>query len=99
MATFKGRGIFLKKITDFIVEKRYIVLTTFLLITFLSSLLIKKVEINKEISKYLPNDSETRIGMDIMDDEFSENSSSTLNLMFKGLSTNEKDEILDELKK
>ena len=89
----------MKKITDFIVEKRYIVLTTFLLITFLSSLLIKKVEINKEISKYLPNDSETRIGMDIMDDEFSENSSSTLNLMFKGLSTNEKDEILDELKK
>lgn len=89
----------MKKITDFIVEKRYIVLVTFIILGVICAFLVKNVTVNKEIAKYLPSDSETRIGMDIMDEEFSENTSSTLNLMFKGLSTKEKEEIFDELKK
>ena len=47
--------------------------------------------------KYLPETSETKIGKDIMDKEFAKQDSSILNVMFKGLSENEKDDTLKKL--
>ena len=85
----------MRKITDFIINKRYFVLSLFIVLTIISGALSTKVKINHDISKYLPDTSETRIGMDIMEKEFSE--TSTLNLMFENLSSEEKDKIKDEL--
>ena len=56
----------LKKITDFIVEKRYFFLIIFILLSGLCLFLSTKVTINDDIMKYLPKSSETKIGKDIM---------------------------------
>ena len=74
----------MKKITDFIINKRYFILVTFIIVTIICGFLATKVKINDDITAYLPSDSETRIGMDIMEREFSsQNNSSSLNIMFK----------------
>ncbi len=87
----------MRKLTDFIINKRYFILFLFLILTIISALLSSKVKITYDIAEYLPNTSETRIGMDIMEEEFSENETSTLNLMFENLSDNEKVSIKNEL--
>lgn len=87
----------MKKVTDFIVEKRYIVFSLVLLITLGCVFLIDDIKINRDISKYLPSNSEVRIGKDIMEEEFSSVETSTLNIMFKGLKKEEKEKIYEEL--
>ncbi len=86
----------MKKITDFIVQYRNFILFIFIIFSVIAIIASKNVNINYDIAKYLPDSSETRIGMDIMEDEFDETESS-LNLMFKGLSEDEKDKIHNEL--
>ncbi len=88
----------MKRITDFIVEKRYIVFTLVLILTLGCTFLIDDIKINRDISKYLPKDSEVRIGKDIMDEEFKEVETSTLNVMFKDLKKTEKESIYEQLK-
>lgn len=87
----------MKKITDFIVNKRYLILITFIILSGLSLYLGTKVNINHDIAEYLPDTSETRIGMDIMEGNFDEIKSSSLNIMFKDLDDDEKSKIKDEL--
>lgn len=87
----------MKKITDFIIDKRYVILFLFIILSGVSVILSNKVNINYDISEYLPSTSETRIGMDIMEEEFKEIKSSYLNVMFKGLKDSEKDDIFDYL--
>lgn len=89
----------MKKITDFIVEKRNIILVIFAVLTVISLVMMKNVKINTDLKKYLPKDSETKIGNDIMEKEFDEIKKSTLNVMFKDLSKEEKEETLAKLKK
>ena len=60
--------------------------------------LMRKVNINEDIMKYLPETSETKQGIDIMDSSFSKQDSSYLNVMFKGLSNEDKQSTLNELK-
>ena len=71
----------MRKITDFIINKRYFILVLFIILTIVSAVLSTKVKINYDIAKYLPDNSATRIGMNIMEDEFSGTETSTLNLM------------------
>ena len=87
----------MRKITDFIINKRHFILVIFIIFTIISGILSSKVKINYDIAKYLPNTSETRIGMDIMENEFSETETSTLNLMFENLVEDEKPEIKNYL--
>ena len=87
----------MRKITDFIVNKRNIILVIFVILTGVCLYTSTKVNINSDIAKYLPATSETKIGKDIMDEEFDEIKSSTLNVMFKNLSEEEKQEKLKEL--
>ncbi len=87
----------MKKITDFIVNKRYFILITFIILSIFSLYLGTKVNINHDIAEYLPDTSETRIGMDIMESNFEKIKSSSLNIMFKDLSDDEKSKIKDEL--
>jgi len=85
-----------RKVTDFIVNKRYWILGLFIVLSVIAAIVSSNVNINYDISRYLPNTSETRIGMDIMDSEFS-NTESSFNLMFKGLTEDKKDVIYNEL--
>lgn len=87
----------MKKFTDFIVNKRHIILILFIILSIVSVILSKKVNINYEISEYLPSTSETRIGMDIMEEDFKEIKSSSLDVMFENLQEDRKTEIYDEL--
>ena len=87
----------MRKITDFIINKRHFILFLFIILTVISAILSSKVKINYDIAKYLPSTSETRIGMDIMEAEFSETQTGTLNLMFENLTNDEKSQIKDYL--
>ncbi len=87
----------MKKLTDFIVEHRNLMLIIFIIFSVIAVIASNKVNINYDIAKYLPDSSETRIGLDIMEDEFEETQSS-MNLMFNGLAEDEKDQIFNELK-
>ena len=87
----------MRKVTDFIVKARYVFLTLFVILTIFSLYLGTKVNINEDIMKYLPETSEIKIGKDIMDEEFIEQDSSVLNVMFKGLSDTEKEDTLKKL--
>ncbi len=87
----------MRKVTDFIVKARYVFLTLFVILAIFSLYLGTKVNINEDIMKYLPETSEIKIGKDIMDEEFIEQDSSVLNVMFKGLSDTEKEDTLKKL--
>lgn len=87
----------MKKITDFIVNKRNIILIIFVILTGVCLYTSTKVNINSDITKYLPSTSETKIGKDIMDEEFEEQKSSELNVMFKDLSESDKKTTFKEL--
>ena len=87
----------MRKITDFIISKRYFILTLFIVLTIICAILSNKVKINHDIAKYMPDDSETRIGMNIMEDEFSGTETSTLNLMFENLQDDEKEDVKNYL--
>lgn len=89
----------MRKVTDFIIDKRYGILFLFIIFSICSMFLMTKVNINHDIAKYLPKASETRIGMDIMEKELKEIDSSSFNLMFKGLSIDDKEKIYRELTK
>lgn len=87
----------MRKVTDFIIEKRNYVLTIFIILSAVCLYLSTKVNINYDLTEYLPSTSETRIGMDIMNDEFPELDTSALNVMFKDLSSEDKNKIKEEL--
>ena len=88
----------MRKITDYIVKFRYLFLIIFVVLAIFNIYLMRKVNINDDIMKYLPETSETKQGIDIMDSSFSKQDSSYLNVMFKGLSNEDKLSTLNELK-
>ena len=93
----KGEILVLKKITDFLVDHRKIILVIMIIFTGFCFFLASKVTVNRDITKYLDKNSETRVGMDIMDEEFNESITSSLNVMFLDLKDKEKEEIYKNL--
>lgn len=88
----------MKRFADFIVEKRIILLIAFIIIAGFCGFLIPKVGINRDMTKYLPDDSSMKIGMDLMDEEFADAANDyTIRVMFKGLSNAEKTELKGRL--
>ncbi len=93
----RKEGYTLKKIAEFIINKRHFILLLFIVLTVISAVLSTKVKINHDIAEYMPDTSETRIGMDIMEEEFSGTETSTLNIMFEELPEEEKIEVKEYL--
>lgn len=79
----------MKKIAGFIVDKHKFILAVMLIICAFCAALIPKVEINTDMTKYLPDDSSMSQGLDIMLDEFDTTTTSTIRVMFKDLSATE----------
>ncbi len=87
----------MKKITDLLVDYRKIILVIMIMVTVFCFFLASRVTVNRDITKYLDKSSETRIGMDIMDKEFKDSITSSLNIMFEDLKEKEKEDIYKNL--
>ena len=87
----------MKKIAKFLVEKRFLVLAAMLAITVICGILMQKVNINTDMTKYLPDNSSMRQGLNIMDKQFPATKTGDIRVMFSGLSDSQKSEVLDKL--
>lgn len=87
----------MKRAADFVVEKRFIVLIIVLGLTLVCAVLATFVEINTDMSKYLPDDSSMKIGLDLMDEEFPQTNDYTIRVMFTGLPDQAKKELQAKL--
>ena len=74
----------------FLVAHSRIILIIFIILALACGALIPYVNVNRDMTKYLPEDSSMRQGLDLMKAEFGEEDSSTLLVMFGDL-TNAKD--------
>ena len=85
------------KIYNFLVKRRAVVLAVTLVIAVVCGVLMSGVEINSDLTKYLPDDSAMRRGMELMDEYFPDGESYTIRVMFKGLGGDEKDSVRETL--
>ena len=73
-------------------RSHYILFLSSLLVAALSVVLMFRINVNNDMSKYLPDDSQMKIGLDTMSVEFgsiSQLSGSNVHVMFEGLRPNE----------
>ncbi len=75
----------IKRLAAFITRYCYVVFAAFLALAGVCALLATKVTINHNIYSYMPADSETTLGLNIMNDEFDYSSTSSWQMMFKDL--------------
>ncbi len=88
----------MKRIADFIVSKRYIVLAVSVVITIICGILSLKVGINADLTKYLPDDFSMTQGLEIMNTQFPAlETDNTIRVMAQGLDDEEKAQLLREL--
>ena len=80
----------IKKITDFIVVHYKAVLILMLALTAGCGMLAGRVNINRDLTKYMPESSETAQGLDIMYREYEEVLAMPLSVMVKDLNAEEK---------
>ncbi len=66
----KKKGNFWLSLATFIVDKRKAIEILFVVAIIYSVLSVNKVEVNQDITSYLPAESETRRGLTVMEDEF-----------------------------
>ena len=87
-----------QRFAHFIVAHSRAILIIFIILALGCGALIPFVNINKDMTKYLPKDSEMRHGLDLMKAEFGDETSSSLEIMFDDLKTpSEKDAVLQKL--
>ena len=87
----------MRKITDFLVNHCYVIFVVFLALTAICGFLSLKVNINKDIYSYMPADSETSLGLDIMDDEFNYSDTSSYWMMLTDVPEEEKMKIKEDI--
>ena len=66
----KQSASFMEKVAEFIVDKRKAFFLIFIVAVLYSVSSISKVNINNDITTYLPDDTETKKGLTIMEEEF-----------------------------
>ena len=88
-----------RKLASFVVDNRRVILVIMLVIAAVSAFLITKVEINEDMTRYLPDKSAMKQGIDIMSDEFPPaQTSQTIRVMFDHLKPEEKEGVRAKLK-
>ncbi len=88
----------MRKISEFLVNKRYIVLTVVILLTIFSATLFSKVNIITDMTEFLPDDSQMKIGIDLMKEEFPDlEESKYVKVMSTDLDDSSKLELVDKL--
>ncbi len=61
---------FMMKVAEFIVDKRNLIVLIYVILIIFSAFSRNWVEVENDLTFYLPSDAETKIGLEIMDDEF-----------------------------
>ena len=90
----------MRKAACWIVRQRRWILALTLILAAVCGILIPGVQVNSDMTKYLPEDSQMRAGMRLMEAEFPEEEDTcTVRAMFGGLSPEQRTERLEELKK
>ena len=90
----------MNKIANFIIKFRYIIFGVIIAAAVVNALLIPQVTINEDETKYLPDSSNMREGLDVMEKEFEDldmSSDKVMRIMFSGLAEAEKDGIQEQL--
>jgi len=88
----------MRKLANFIVDKRTVIMVLVLVLAAFCALLIPKVHVNYDMTKYLPDDSPMRIGTDIMAEQFPNNTvESSIRVMFTDLTSSQITEVYDTL--
>ena len=88
----------IKKLSNFIVNKKNLVLIFMFILAVVSVICSQFVEINEDMTKYLPDDSNMKAGLTIMEEEFPEmETSNTIRVMFDDLTAAQKEEVLEKL--
>ena len=91
----KNKKGILIRLGDFIANFRYPLLILFLGLTVFCFININNVDINDSIVSYLPEDTETKQGLDIMQDEFG--STDTIKIMVSDIKLDEAQSLMAEL--
>ena len=88
----------MQKIAAFIVKKRKLLLVVMLILAVVCAALMPLVGINTDMTKYLPDSSQMKIGMDHMNEAFPDAVQTyTIRVMFRGLDAREKLAIREQL--
>ena len=94
----KGVSPTMQKIAAFIVKKRKLLLVVMLALAVVCAALMPFVGVNTDMTKYLPNSSQMKIGMDHMNEAFPDAVQTyTIRVMFRGLDAREKLAIREQL--
>lgn len=80
----------MKRVSDFLVNHCYVIFGVILVLTVICGILSTQVKINKDIYSYMPADSETALGLDIMNDEFDYSSTSNYEMMLTDVPEDQK---------
>ena len=89
----------MKKITDFLLRFRIPLFIGMLIFAGICFILLPKVNVNKDMTKYLSESSNMKQGLDIMDREFPDTEDEyDIRMMLTGVPENEKTVIKDEIK-
>ena len=70
MKKYESEPSFMDKVALFIVDKRKAFYLIFAIAVFYFATCIPKVQVENDITAYLPGDTETKIGLDLMEREF-----------------------------
>lgn len=87
----------MKKFSSFIVDKRKLLFVLYVIFVMVSALGLFCTNVNYDMSKYLPDNASTKVGMEVMSDEFGKMSSITV--MLNGLKEEERLKVKAELEK
>ena len=85
------------KVYNFLVKRCAAVLAVMLALAVVCGVLMFGVGINSDLTKYLPDDSEMRRGMELMEEHFPDEGSYTIRVMFKDLVGDEKESVRETL--
>ena len=93
--TTKEFAHFMRHIANLIVKGHKIILLLFLLLAAAGAVLMFQVNINTDMTKYLPDDSPAKQGVSIVEEEFP--AASTFTLMFTNLADDRRQAVYEEL--
>lgn len=89
-----------KNLSNFLVERRYIIGVVMLVLTVLCAFGAAKVETNTDMTKYLSSDSQMSQGLEIIESDFPKTSEqSGIRVMFDDLTQVQKDEVFASLQR
>ena len=89
-----------RKLASFVVDHRRAIFALMVIVAAVSAFLLTKVRINEDLTKYLPDKSAMKQGIDIMAAEFPEaQTSQTIRVMFNHLQPEEKEDIRARLQR